>query len=171
MAALVRNTPPSPFLHPQLTHPSSTYHLLDRPNPPLTPQTQINIQHPQLRLDSFSKVSVPGARLGWLTASAQLVERYERHAEVASQGPSGFSQAVVWRLVDQGWGHEGYVRWLMGLRGRYARRRDVLVGACEEGLPVGVCSWGGTGAGMFVCSTTQPLLFMFLSWSCWGVVC
>ncbi|KAK1834825.1 pyridoxal phosphate-dependent transferase [Podospora conica] len=113
------------------------------------PYLTLDVDGRVIRLDSFSKVAVPGARLGWITASAQIIERYERHAEVASQGPSGFSQVLLWRLLDQGWGHEGYLRWLMRLRGRYAKRRDVLVGACEGELPREVVSWGGTRAGMF----------------------
>lgn len=103
-----------------------------------------------LRMDSFSKVLVPGSRLGWVTGSAQVVERYIRHAEVASQGPSGFSQVMLWKLLDETWGHEGYLRWLMELRMNYTRRRDMLLAACEEHLPREVVSWAPPAAGMFV---------------------
>jgi aromatic amino acid aminotransferase I len=103
-----------------------------------------------LRMDSFSKVLVPGSRLGWVTGSAQVIERYIRHAEVASQGPSGISQVLVWKLLDQTWGHEGYLRWLMDLRLNYTRRRDMLLAACEEHLPQDVVSWTPPAAGMFV---------------------
>ncbi|KAK8087817.1 aromatic aminotransferase Aro8 [Apiospora hydei] len=48
-----------------------------------------------LRHDSFSKVVVPGSRVGWVTGSEQVIERYIRHAECCSQGPSGFSQAIA----------------------------------------------------------------------------
>ncbi|CAJ2500950.1 Uu.00g038030.m01.CDS01 [Anthostomella pinea] len=103
-----------------------------------------------LRLDSFSKVVVPGSRVGWVTASEQVVERYIRHAECASQGPSGIAQVLMHKLVDESWGHEGYLRWLMRLRGEYARRRDVLLGACERHLPAGVVGWVPPAAGMFL---------------------
>lgn len=103
-----------------------------------------------LRMDSFSKVLVPGARLGWITASAQIVERYIRHAEVANQGPSGFSQAILWKLLDETWGHEGYLRWLASLRTHYTRRRDMLLAACEAHLPRDVVIWSPPAAGMFV---------------------
>ncbi|KAK3328888.1 aromatic amino acid aminotransferase-like protein [Apodospora peruviana] len=102
-----------------------------------------------LRMDSFSKVVVPGSRLGWITASAQMVERYIRHAEVASQGPSGFSQVILHKLLDEEWGHEGYLRWLMNLRDEYAKRRDVMISACESLLPKEVVSWAVPMAGMF----------------------
>ncbi|KAK4185536.1 PLP-dependent transferase, partial [Podospora australis] len=102
-----------------------------------------------LRMDSFSKVVVPGSRLGWITASAQIVERYIRHAEVANQGPSGFSQVILHKLLDETWGHDGYLRWLMNLRGEYTKRRDTLLAACEKYLPKEVVSWGVPKAGMF----------------------
>ncbi|TPX08929.1 uncharacterized protein E0L32_009633 [Thyridium curvatum] len=102
-----------------------------------------------LRLDSFSKVVVPGSRLGWVTASEQMVERFLRHAEVANQGPAGFSQLVLHRLLDEEWGHEGYLRWLMRMRREYTARRDVMLAACDEALPREVVSWNAPAAGMF----------------------
>ncbi|KAK2073027.1 hypothetical protein P8C59_007341 [Phyllachora maydis] len=102
-----------------------------------------------LRMDSFSKVVVPGSRLGWLTASEQIIERFLRHAEVCNQGPSGFSQVILHKLLDEVWGHEGYLRWLMSLRDTYAERRDMMLDACEAFLPAAVVSWTQPSAGMF----------------------
>ncbi|KAI5927671.1 pyridoxal phosphate-dependent transferase [Camillea tinctor] len=103
-----------------------------------------------LRMDSFSKVVVPGSRVGWITATEQVIERYIRHAECASQGPAGISQLLLYKLVDETWGHAGYLRWLMSLRDGYARRRDTLLGACEDYLPRDVVSWVPPKAGMFL---------------------
>ncbi|KAH9994164.1 PLP-dependent transferase [Xylariaceae sp. FL0662B] len=103
-----------------------------------------------LRMDSFSKVVVPGSRLGWITASEQVVERYIRHAEVCSQGPSGLSQLLMYKLVDEAWGHDGYLRWLMHLRQEYTRRRDAILAACEKYLPRDIVSWVPPAAGMFL---------------------
>lgn len=103
-----------------------------------------------MRMDSFSKVLVPGSRLGWIVASEQIVERYQRHAEVASQGPSGFSQVILWKLLDDTWGHEGYLQWLMNLRTEYTKKRDRLLVACEDHLPQDIVSWTPPAAGMFV---------------------
>ena len=102
-----------------------------------------------LRLDSFSKVLSPGSRVGWVTASAQVIERFLRHCE-SSQGPSGFSQAALHAILDGAWGHEGFLSWLAGLGGEYTARRDTLLGACEEFLPKGVATWDVPRAGMFV---------------------
>ncbi|KAK2610974.1 hypothetical protein N8I77_004359 [Diaporthe amygdali] len=102
-----------------------------------------------LRMDSFSKVVIPGSRMGWVTGSEQIIERYIRHAEVASQGPAGLSQVVLHKLLDEHWGHEGYFRWLMNLRIEYTKRRDALLRACEESLPAEVVSYSPPAAGMF----------------------
>lgn len=114
-----------------------------------------------LRMDSFSKVVVPGSRLGWVTASEQVIERYIRHSEVCNQGPSGFSQAILYKLLDEQWGHEGYLKWLMNLRLEYTRRRDTLMAACEQHLPRDVVSWTPPAAGMFV-SGPYPYLDHFV---------
>ncbi|XXG94094.1 Aromatic/aminoadipate aminotransferase 1 [Hypoxylon texense] len=130
------------------------------PPPPATPEAFLEGLVPSLlsmdtdgrvlRMDSFSKVVVPGSRLGWITASEQVVERYIRHAEVASQGPSGISQVLLYKLVDEGWGHDGYLRWLMHLRLEYTRRRDAILAACERYLPTDLVSWVPPAAGMFL---------------------
>ncbi|KAB8201742.1 Aminotransferase class I and II [Aspergillus parasiticus SU-1] len=103
-----------------------------------------------LRMDSFSKVLMPGSRLGWITASAQVIERYINHAEVANHGPSGISQLMLWKLLDETWGHEGYLKWLMDLKNNYTRRRDMLLAACEQFLPKAIVSWTPPTAGMFL---------------------
>lgn len=110
----------------------------------------IDVDGRVLRMDSFSKVVVPGSRMGWVTASEQIIERYIRLGECATQGPSGFSQAVMYKLLDETWGHEGYLRWLMHLRSEYTRRRDALLDACEKHLPKNIVSWTPPAAGMFV---------------------
>ncbi|KAF5622583.1 aromatic amino acid aminotransferase I [Fusarium sp. NRRL 25303] len=82
-----------------------------------------------LRMDSFSKVLVPGSRMGWTTASKEL---------------------IIWKLVDETWGHEGYLKWLIDLRTSYARRRNALLAACEDYLPTDIASWVPPASGMFL---------------------
>jgi aromatic amino acid aminotransferase I len=123
----------------------------------------IDVDGRVMRMDSFSKVLVPGSRLGWITASAQIVERYIRHAEVASQGPSGFSQVILYKLLDETWGHEGYLRWLMNLRLEYTKKRDALLAACEDHLPSDLVSWSPPVAGMFV-SDPQTVYIYIKYW-------
>lgn len=104
-----------------------------------------------MRMDSFSKVVAPGTRVGWITASEQIVERFIRHNETSNQNPSGLSQLVLYKLLDESWGHDGYLKWLINLRLEYTKRRDVILAACENHLPREVVSWNPPAAGMFVC--------------------
>ncbi|GJN72922.1 hypothetical protein PLIIFM63780_006988 [Purpureocillium lilacinum] len=110
----------------------------------------IDVDGRVMRMDSFSKVLVPGSRLGWVVASEQIIERYQRHAEVASQGPAGFSQVILYKLLDETWGHEGYLQWLMNLRLEYTKKRNALLAACEDNLPRDIVSWVPPAAGMFM---------------------
>ncbi|KAL8376162.1 hypothetical protein RB595_007324 [Gaeumannomyces hyphopodioides] len=126
--------------------PESTEQFLDGLIPTLL---SMDVDGRVLRMDSFSKVVVPGSRLGWVTGSEQVIERYIRHGETCNQGPSGISQVLLHKLLDESWGHEGYLRWLMRLRGEYTRRRDVMMAACEDFLPREVVSWTPPRAGMF----------------------
>lgn len=108
-----------------------------------------------LRLESFSKVLSPGSRVGWVVGSDQVIERFIRNCEVASQNPSGISQIVIYKLLDEHWGHTGYLDWLINLRMSYTSRRDSMIQACESHLPREIASWIAPTAGMFV----SPLLF------------
>jgi aromatic amino acid aminotransferase I len=110
-----------------------------------------------MRMDSFSKVIAPGTRVGWITASEQIVERFVRHNECSNQNPSGISQLVLYKMLDEGWGHGGYLQWLINLRLEYTRRRDVILAACEKYLPKEIVSWNPPAAGMFVRSPLSPL--------------
>ncbi|KAI1618534.1 aromatic amino acid aminotransferase I [Exophiala viscosa] len=102
-----------------------------------------------LRMDSFSKIIAPGSRCGWVTGSPKVVERFMRHSEVSTQNPSGFAMVALHKLLDENWGHKGFLEWLMYIRAEYTRRRDIMVNACEEHLPTEVASWVAPKAGMF----------------------
>ncbi|KAB2569458.1 Aromatic/aminoadipate aminotransferase 1 [Lasiodiplodia theobromae] len=102
-----------------------------------------------VRMDSFSKVVFPGARVGWITASQQIVEQYKHHADVSTQSPAGLSQLALFKLLDEHWGHAGYLSWLLHLRSEYTKRRDFAIEACERYLPAGIVSWKPAEAGMF----------------------
>ena len=102
-----------------------------------------------VRLDSLSKVLAPGIRLGFITASAQLIERLLRCIEVTSQAPSGFSQSIAYQLLSQHWGHEGFLQWLIHIRSEYTKRRDVCCRAIDKYLPKQVMQYTVPAAGMF----------------------
>ncbi|KAH6887072.1 pyridoxal phosphate-dependent transferase [Thelonectria olida] len=102
-----------------------------------------------IRMDSFSKVVSPGLRLGWISASQQIVERYKIHSDVSTQSPSGLSQLALFKLLDEHWGHAGFLNWLLHLRHEYTVRRDFTTSSCNRHLPKSIVSWKPTQAGMF----------------------
>jgi len=102
-----------------------------------------------VRLDSFSKTLAPGTRCGWITAPSQLITQLIRHSETSVQNPSGFAMVALYKLLEENWGHKGYLEWLMYMRAEYTRRRDIIVNACERHLPSSVASWEAPKAGMF----------------------
>lgn len=118
-----------------------------------------------MRMDSFSKVIAPGTRVGWVTASEQIIERFVRANESSVQNPSGIAQMVLFKLLDEHWGHEGYLKWLINLRLEYTKRRDVLLAACEKFLPKDIVSWNPPAAGMFVSHFPQYPALIPLSFS------
>lgn len=107
-----------------------------------------------LRLDSLSKVLAPGSRTGWVTASQQVIEKFIRQNEVSSQHPSGFSQAIIYKLLNHHWGHLGFFQWLEKIQTEYTWRRDTFLDACNKLLPKDIASWNPSRAGMFESETT-----------------
>jgi hypothetical protein len=57
---------------------------------------------------------------------------------------------MLYKLLDESWGHDGYFKWLINLRMEYTHRRNVILDACEKYLPRSVASWNPPAAGMFV---------------------
>jgi len=84
-----------------------------------------------IRLDSFSKTIAPGCRMGWFTCNPIFAERLERQSETTTQGPCGFSQAFVVKLMLE-WQYKGYLRWLKALCMQYQRRRDFFIDCLHE---------------------------------------
>ncbi|TVY85337.1 Aminotransferase [Lachnellula suecica] len=103
-----------------------------------------------LRLESTAKILAPGLRCAWLTASSEVVQRFLYHQDVSTVQPSGVSQLIMYKVLDEAWGHEGFFQWLMYLRHEYSKRRDIIIQACEEYLPRDICQWQRPEAGMFL---------------------
>ncbi|ORX39894.1 pyridoxal phosphate-dependent transferase [Kockovaella imperatae] len=84
-----------------------------------------------IRMDTFSKTSCPGSRLGWFTSSPLFIERLTRATEASTQAPSGFVTAMTSTLVTK-WGFDGYIRWLRGIKATYNMRKTWLCDAFED---------------------------------------
>ncbi|GAB1199438.1 hypothetical protein APSETT444_008787 [Aspergillus pseudonomiae] len=103
-----------------------------------------------VRLDSAAKILAPGLRAGWVTASAQIIEKFVAYQEITTVEVSGPSQLMLWSLLDQTWGHQGFTSWLNHISSAYRTRRDALLRACDQYLPRDICTWDPPEYGMFL---------------------
>ncbi|OKL57085.1 hypothetical protein UA08_07574 [Talaromyces atroroseus] len=122
---------------------------VDNPRQLIPSYLSLDVDGRVLRLDSLSKVLAPGCRTGWVTASQQIIDKFVRQNEISAQNPSGFSQVIVYKLLNHHWGHTGFARWLEGIQSEYTWRRDTLLRACDEFLPGDIARWSPSQAGMF----------------------
>ncbi|KAJ1941677.1 hypothetical protein FBU59_003435 [Linderina macrospora] len=102
-----------------------------------------------IRLDSFSKVLAPGLRCGWITAPKYITDKIQFHNETSMHQPSGLSQALVSKLMNEEWGHAGWERHLVQIQREYAVRRDLFVDLCYKHLK-GKVEFTVPDAGMFL---------------------
>ncbi|KAM5484696.1 putative secondary metabolism biosynthetic enzyme [Microsporum audouinii] len=103
-----------------------------------------------IRVESTSKILAPGLRCGWLTASSQIVDIFANLVEVGPASPSGPSQVMLYKLLVENWGQEGFANWLNHLSREYRSRRDIMIAACAKHLPTGICTWTTPSHGMFL---------------------
>lgn len=108
-----------------------------------------------LRVETTSKILAPGLRCGWLTGCSQLIAKFLSHTEFSTVAPSGPSQVMLYKLLGESWGHEGFIRWLSRLSHQYRHRRDIIAEACNDCLPSKLCSWTAPTAGMFLWITLE----------------
>jgi 2-aminoadipate transaminase len=122
------------------------YHALWFDAPPPTSLYTLAPAGSIVRFGSFSKVLAPGLRLGWLSASPDVVKRCVRSGLLDSGGGvSHFAAHVVAEFLELSLLDEHVER----LRGAYAQRRYFLLDALARFLPPG-CSWQAPGGGFFV---------------------
>lgn len=96
-------------------------------------------------LGSFSKVFLPGLRVGWIKGPAAVIRRLSVAKGAVDLCGSTLSQWLVIQAL-----REGLIdRRLQGLRQLYKQRRDAMLEALETFMPEGV-SWNRPQGGFFV---------------------
>ncbi|KAF2484258.1 aromatic amino acid aminotransferase [Neohortaea acidophila] len=138
-----------PFHHADTTekqHVTADKYLTDLPLSYLSLDTSGRV----LRLDSTSKIIAPGLRCGWISGCSQLIAAFTAHSDFSTMGASGPSQVMLYKLLVERWGHEGFFQWLMHQSRRYNERLNTTLDACRRYLPIEICNWTVPECGMFL---------------------
>ncbi|SDT73715.1 aminotransferase-like domain-containing protein [Actinoplanes derwentensis] len=97
---------------------------------------------------TFSKTFAPGLRVGWILAPHAVREKLVMMSEANVLCPSAFAQGAVTRyLTTMPWRQQIKV-----YQEIYRERRDALLGALEDLMPVGT-TWTRPSGGLFVWAT------------------
>ncbi|PVU97802.1 hypothetical protein BB559_001900 [Furculomyces boomerangus] len=102
-----------------------------------------------LRLDTVSKILAPNMRQGWVTGQSALIKRIQYHNETTIQQPCGFTQGIASKLLNEVWGHEGFLKHLLSLQYEYISRRNAIMYAIQQNLG-NMVSYTVPVGGMFV---------------------
>ena len=90
-------------------------------------------------------------RLGWVTTSELFAEKLDMLTDSSSQHPHGIGQAFVAELLgSQGWGADGFMKWVATLCHEYERRRNLFMHVFEREVATGLASAEVPRSGMFV---------------------
>ncbi len=94
---------------------------------------------------TFSKIVVPGFRLGWLIADPTLLLMVARAKQAADLHTPSITQMIAYELSKEGFMDEQIKR----VRAYYKAQRDYMLAALESYFPQGV-SWTRPTGGMFL---------------------
>ncbi len=85
-------------------------------------------------LGSYSKVLIPGIRIGWLAGPQPLVDKVSMAKQTADLCSSSLGQQLAWFLSRDGF----LDRHIMRLTELYREKRNAMVGAMKRYFPAGV---------------------------------
>jgi 2-aminoadipate transaminase len=94
---------------------------------------------------TFSKVLMPGLRLGWAIAAREVIDKLVQAKQAADLHTSTLNQHLALELLSQGF----LEKFLPLLRQTYRQRRDRMLTALEKHFPKPV-SWTHPDGGMFL---------------------
>lgn len=98
-----------------------------------------------LSLGSFSKVIAPGLRIGWVRTTADIRPTVTIAKQAADLHTSTIDQSAAAHYLTSGRSESALGR----IRAAYAERRDAMLVALSERMPVG-STWNRPDGGMFI---------------------
>jgi 2-aminoadipate transaminase len=98
-----------------------------------------------IQLGTFSKIILPGTRLGWIAASKEVMGVFERMKQGTDLHTNTLSQYVIYEYVKEG----NLDRHIEKIKEAYAKRMKVMLEALEEYFPDEI-TWTKPEGGLFL---------------------
>ncbi|BAX80073.1 aminotransferase-like domain-containing protein [Labilibaculum antarcticum] len=98
-----------------------------------------------IALGTFSKIFVPGFRLGWVIAHEAIIDKFVKAKQSTDLCTSPFVQKIAAKYLEKGL----FDKNLKGIIKMYHHKRDVMLTSFEEFMPKGV-SWTKPEGGLFL---------------------
>ncbi len=98
-----------------------------------------------LLLGTFSKVFVPGFRIGWVIGHPVVIDRIVMAKQSTDLCTSSFVQKIAARYIEKGY----FDKNLQNIISLYKEKKDVMMKAFEDYLPEGV-TWTNPEGGLFL---------------------
>lgn len=98
-----------------------------------------------IALGTFSKIFVPGFRIGWVIAHEAIIDKFVKAKQSTDLCTSPFVQKIAAKYLEKGL----FDKNLKGIIKMYHHKRDVMLNAFEEFMPKGV-SWTKPEGGLFL---------------------
>ena len=86
-----------------------------------------------IRIDSFSKSLSSGIRLGWITASKEVIDKMILHTESTVMHASGVSQAIVAKLFEH-WGIDKFLEHTKKVANFYRKQMETMCAVVDKNL-------------------------------------
>jgi len=96
-------------------------------------------------LRTFSKISFPGLRLGWIVAREDIMNKIIVGKQAADLCSPAMTQYIAYEFISRGW-LDDYVN---VVRREYPKKKNAMISALEQYFPAG-SSWTNPQGGLFV---------------------
>lgn len=104
-----------------------------------------------ITLGTFSKIFVPGFRIGWVIGQKDIIDRFVIAKQATDLCTSPFVQKIAAKYIEKG----NFDKNLAKIISSYHEKRDVMLAAFEKYMPEGV-TWTRPEGGLFLFLTLPP---------------
>jgi 2-aminoadipate transaminase len=98
-----------------------------------------------VELRTFSKISFPGLRLGWIVAREDIMNKIIVGKQAADLCSPAMTQYISYEFISRGWLDE----YVDIVRREYPKKKNAMIAALEQYFPSGA-SWTDPQGGLFV---------------------